>query len=62
MKVKLPDNRYTANREWCGSPIRMIVVRFCGEYLGQCETNAEAEKMAADHRKRFLNRAGIAED
>jgi len=35
--MKLPDNRYTANAEYCGHEAPRFVPRFCGEWLKDCE-------------------------
>lgn len=35
--MKLPDNRYSANAEWCGCETPRFVARFCGEWLRDSE-------------------------
>ena len=31
--MRLPDSRYSANREFCGHETAMYIPRFCGEWL-----------------------------
>lgn len=31
--MKLPDSRYSADREFCGHETAMYIPRFCGEWL-----------------------------
>jgi hypothetical protein len=52
--MKLPDARYTAEREYCGYSVPMIVVRFCGERIGVTQYPSAAERIADVHnRERF---------
>ena len=43
------DNRYTVTREWCGYSTPRYVARFCGSWIDQAETKAEAWEHAQGH-------------
>lgn len=43
------DSRYAIALEWCGQPEQRHVARFCGEYIGQGKTQAEAFILAQEH-------------
>jgi len=45
------DNRYTIHREYCGHSVSKVVVRFCGEFIGQCDTIEEAMELEKQHNK-----------
>ncbi|MET9119897.1 hypothetical protein [Streptomyces sp. NPDC004528] len=40
------DRRFSIALEWCGYSTRRWVARFCGRWIGQQETEAEARAMA----------------
>ncbi len=40
-----PDRRYTLRLEFCGYATARYVVRFCGEWVGQAATKAEASEL-----------------
>lgn len=56
----LPDLRYTCQPEWCGFSTPQYVARFCGEWIESAPTQSEAIQIAWDHRRDWLQRAGIA--
>ena len=43
------DNRYTLRREFCGQQSLRWVARWCGEWLGQGKTRAEAARLCSQH-------------
>jgi hypothetical protein len=45
----MPDNRYTVGLEWCGYRRRMLVVRFCGAWVGKARTKQRAARIANNH-------------
>lgn len=47
--MKLPDNRYTVEREWCGHKTMRYVARFCGKWVSQHETRDAAVKACQEH-------------
>lgn len=58
-RVRL-DGRYTVNREFAGFGKPRHVVRFCGEFLGSCQTKRRALMLAENHRREWCEKAGIA--
>lgn len=46
------DRRFTIAKEFCGYSTPRYVARFCGEWLGQAETRAEARLIAINHKER----------
>lgn len=43
--MKKPDKRYTLRLEFCGYATARYVVRFCGTWVGQAETEVEARQI-----------------
>lgn len=50
--VRIPpaDKRYTVTEEFTGQPRRMFVARFCGDWIGQAATKAEAQALCVEHK------------
>lgn len=51
---KLPDERYSISREWCGYVTSHYVARFCDEFIFHYKTHEEAVKACRDHRAQFI--------
>lgn len=57
LRNTLIDSRFSIAREFCGFASARYVLRFCGEWVGQYETRAEAEearRLAIQHRRATL--------
>lgn len=48
------DRRYTVGPEYCGHRARRFVARFCGDWIGQAKTRAEARELALAHDARRM--------
>jgi len=56
------DRRYSIQLEFCGYPRRRHVVRFCGDYIGNTESQGQACAIARKHaarRRSELSGAGV---
>jgi len=48
------DKRYTKSLEYCGYATPRIIARFCGEWIGQSETEEKALNLCFNHRYKYL--------
>ena len=45
-----PDHRYRVTLEWCGKPEQKYIFRFCDDWQGWYDTEAQACTAAQQHK------------